>query len=89
MMRAKANIQRQSSKGYQFSILWLKNLGEETEFDILLDGLKTTGTADRVMHVVKARNGFGGGRSFAMNLDRLILKEEGQILKKKKGRKNE
>jgi len=68
------------------TILWLRNLGTKQEHDILDCGLKCKEEAERIMWILKARNGYGGGRKFAMTLDGLKLKEVGEIVKSKKGK---
>ena len=67
------------------TILWLKNLGDKKECDVLVNGCQMTVEANRMLAVLKARNSFGGGSNYAMNLHGLVLEECGEMLKLKKG----
>jgi len=67
------------------TILWLKNLGDKKEVDVSVNGCQMTAEANRMLAVLKARNSFGGGSNYAMNLHGLVLEECGEMLKLKKG----
>ena len=68
------------------TVLWLKNLGDNQEVEIIKNGCIFKEKANRIVTVLKASNSFGGGRSFAMNMDKLVLHELGEEVKSKKGK---
>ena len=71
------------------TIMWLKNPGEDKELDILVEGCRSQMECNRIMTVLKARNSYGGGHSYGMNLENLLLDEAGEIARKKKKKKDD
>ena len=50
------------------TIMWLRMNDEEKEVEILDNGCRVKSECNRIMTVLKARNSYGGGHNYAMNL---------------------
>ncbi|MCK5023317.1 MAG: AAA family ATPase [Candidatus Aenigmarchaeota archaeon] len=66
------------------TIMWIKYPGEDQEVEIIDHGCRIPRTCNRIISCIKARNSYGGGCNFAMNLDNLVFDEVGQMARKKK-----
>jgi hypothetical protein len=64
------------------TIFWMKSPGQEKKVEVFVQGGCCEVECNRIMSVLKARNGTGGGNNYAMFLRALSLTERGQIIKR-------
>ena len=69
---------------FSHTILWLENPKEDKEVTIKKQGVRFSTEVNRVLHLMKTRNGRGCGMAIGMNFERETLKlaEQGVILSK-------